>query len=251
MPRNRHDADGNWGKINVRVAICDDDDLHRKIIVSYIDPYVDQYDIQLVEFESGEQLAQAYDKGVSFDIIFMDIRMKDMDGVQAVSYIRKYDRLVIVIFISSFVQYITEVLRHNVFQFLVKPVKQELFDDEFRRALSFYETLRSEYVIKTRERIIKLEAAEIVYIETCERHLLLHTKQEKYLYNGTLKSEYQKLAPHHFVLVHQAYLVNMAAIKTIEKNEVILTGGQSVPLSKHLRKSLLSKFNMYMGRRCL
>lgn len=235
----------------VRVAICDDDKSQRDKLKEFLKPYIEAYRIETVEFESGESLAQYYDKNNTADILILDIRMKDLDGVETVAYIRKYDKNVIVIFISNFVQYITSALRHNVFQFLVKPVKQELFEYEFNRALNYYLNMHSKYMLKIRDRIVNLEIREIIYIETFERHLRLHTKKESYVYNGTLKNEHQKLSPYDFVLVHQAYLVNMAQIKTIEKNEIILKNGAAIPLSKHLRKSVLSKFNLYMGRRCL
>lgn len=235
----------------MRVAICDDDKMQRQTLWKFLEPYQAEYRLQVTEFESGESLVQAYQTRSAFDIIILDIRMKDMDGVETVEQIRKYDKRAIVIFISSFVQYITSVLRHNVFQFLVKPVKQELFDFEFNRALNFYLNMHSKYMIKTRDRIINIEIREIIYIETHERHLKLHARKETYIYNGTLKNEYQKLSPHDFAMVHQAYLVNMAAIKTIETNEIVLKNGVTIPLSKHLRKSVLSDFNLYMGRRCL
>lgn len=235
----------------MRVAICDDDKSQRDKLKEYLKPYIDEYRIEIAEFESGESLVQYYDQKNTVDILILDIRMKDLDGVQTVEYIRKHDKSVIVIFISNFVQYITSALRHNVFQFLVKPVKQELFEYEFNRALNYYLNMRSKYMLKIRDKIINLEIRDIIYIETYERHLRLHTKKESYVYNGTLKNEYQKLSPYDFVLSHQAYLVNMAQIKTIEKSEIILKNGAVIPLSKHLRKSVLSKFNLYMGRRCL
>jgi DNA-binding LytR/AlgR family response regulator len=235
----------------MRIAICDDEKTQRETLRKYLEPYHAEYRLEVTEFESGESLVQAYRDRSAFDIIILDIRMKDMDGVETVEQLRRYDKRAIVIFVSSFVQYITSVLRHNVFQFLVKPVKQDLFEYEFNRALSFFQNMHSKYIIKIRDRIINLEIRDIVYIETHDRHLKLHAKKDTYIYNGTLKNEYQKLLPYDFALVHQAYVVNMAEIKTIEINEIILKCGVVIPLSKHLRKSVLSKFNLYMGRRCL
>ena len=235
----------------MRVAICDDEIYQRETLKRFIKPYVQEYRIEIFEFDSGERLAQSYDQNNTYDIILLDIRMKDMDGVQTAEHIRKYDKRAIVIFISSFVQYITSALRYNVFQFLIKPVKQDLFDDEFSRALSTFLSIHSRYVIKIRDRLINLEINDIIYIETYQRHLLMHTRSENLTYNGTLKEEFQKLAPYDFVMIHQAYIVNMAEIKTIEKNVVILKNSEIIPMSKHLRKAVLSKFNLYMGRRCL
>jgi two-component SAPR family response regulator len=83
-----------------------------------------------------------------------------MDGVQTVEHIRQYDKRAIVIFISNFVQYITSALRHNVFQYLLKPVKQDLFDYEFNRALNFY-SLCTPVLVPHTDRVIILRSAKL------------------------------------------------------------------------------------------
>ena len=232
----------------MRIAICDDEKSCREIIIEYLNPYInEQNHITYEEFESGETLLASYHAGNVFDIIFLDIEMQGINGIQTAEKIRESDTNVIPIFITTHVSFISETLRVGAFQFLIKPIQRYDFDQDFKRALEKHKISRYIYKIQCKESIFALEVKDIMYIEVCGRHLCLHANEGQYEFPGALLAEEQKLLPYNFVNCHQAFLVNMSYIKRIDTDSILLKNGTEIPLSKHKRAHVKSKFNQYLS----
>jgi DNA-binding LytR/AlgR family response regulator len=232
----------------MNIAICDDEERQRDIIQQYILVHKENYPkMTISNFSSGEELVSAYANGGKFDFLFLDIRMKDIDGIKAAKEIRKTDRNVIIFFFTSFTQYISAVFPLNAFQFLVKPVKQNTFDSEFKRAIKKHLIKRKKYVVDGRSKIIALEVKDIMYLEIFRRRIIVYTKNNQYEKIGKMKDEEKKLKLYGFVRTHHSFLVNMSFVLEIAKNEVILKNGKTVMLSERKRSDALKRFNEFMA----
>jgi DNA-binding LytR/AlgR family response regulator len=231
----------------VKIAICDDDEEFRAIISNYIKPYkASKPEITESEFVCGEDLINAYSKGQQFDILFLDIRMKDVDGVEAAKKIREKDQNVIIIFITSYTSFVSDTFRVGAFQFLTKPVKEEDFKKDFERALELYRISHFKYLVKWKDKTSILEISEIYYIEASNRHLFVNTGSSRCECVGKISEEEKKLSSYNFVKCHQSYLVNVRYIKLIDLTKIHLSNGKEIPLSKHLRASVKGIFNSYI-----
>lgn len=230
------------------IAVCDDEEFQRDIICGYITPFISKYkDMSVVRYDSGEALVEEY-KNKKYDIIFLDINMKEIDGIQTAKEIRKHDNNVIIIFITSFTKFISMAFTVKAFQFLVKPLSKESFNTEFERAIEQYNMNHYKYILKWESKMIVVELADVVYVEQYQRRLHICTKDGRvYNASGRIKEQEEKLYLHGFVRVHQGYLVNMAYIRSIYDREIMTTIDTVVPISMRRKKYLLNEFNKYLS----
>ena len=233
----------------MRIAICDDEQSCRERIVTYIEPYFKKHsEMTITEFSCGEELVRVYKCGSTpFDVIFLDVEMKELTGVQTGHIIRKYDTNAMIIFITSYTKYVPEAFILNAFQFLVKPVPQDKFNKEFERALETYNKKRYIYKIFFKDITTCLEVKNILYIETYNRHLQVVTKNGNYEYLGKMSVEEKKLSDYNFIRCHQGYLVNIYYIKNIRKNFLVLINDDEIPISKHIRNEVMTAFNKFIS----
>ena len=157
----------------MKIAICDDEISYRETILKYLSPYIEKdSSLEAKQFSNAEDLICAYKENERFDIIFLDIQMKSLDGIAAAKKIRKFDPDAILFFITSHVKFFSDAFRVNAFQFLAKPIKQDDFIKDFQRALEKYKMQHSAYIVKYKETTYTFETKNIIYIESLNRHLL-------------------------------------------------------------------------------
>lgn len=232
----------------MRFAICDDEETCRENIINNIALTQNKnIQIEIFEFSSGEDLVDSYEKGNRYDVIFLDVEMRQMSGVEAGQAIRKLDNEVIFIFITGHTKYVPEAFILNAFQFLVKPLNQEVFNKELERTISTFLKKKFKYRIDYKNETTVLEIKDILYIETYNRHLRAVTATNKYEYIGKLSQQEKKLIEYDFVRCHQGYIVNMQNIKTIEKNSFILFNNEQIPISKYLKSEVTKKYNKFIS----
>ncbi|WMM25780.1 LytTR family DNA-binding domain-containing protein [Tissierella sp. MB52-C2] len=233
----------------MRIAICDDESFYREKIKKYLEKYINLYpEISITEFDCGEELLKTYDNEEKFDFLFLDIQMKDIDGVQTAQKIRVKDKHVIIFFITSYVNFVSDAFRVGAFQFLIKPISENDFRKDFDRAIEQHKINHYKYVVKYKGSTTKLEVKDIIYIEALNRHLFIFNGVNRYECVGKLKDEEEKLSFYGFVRCHQGFLVNMAYIKKINKTSILLENGDEIPVSKGLRPRAMEDFNKYITR---
>jgi len=236
----------------MKIAVCDDEKVFRDAITEHLKPFkVNNPEITENEFSCGEDLLAAYEAGESFDLIFLDVEMTGMSGVEAGQKIRALDNTVMFIFVTSYTKYVPEAFILNAFQFLVKPVGKEMFNKEFERALSTYTNLKYRYKVTYKTKTTILEVKDILYIETYGRNLRVVTSDSKYEYVGNISAEEKKLAGYGFVRCHKGYLVNMHYIIKPENNMLVLSNEENIQISKRYKNEALTKVNKYISGCCI
>jgi len=233
----------------MRIAICDDEKRERESIAQYIAAYRNAHPavpFEISAFSCGEELLAAYHEAKDFDFLFLDIQMKDIDGIQTAKEIRKTNKHAIIFFITGFTQYVSAAFTLNAFQFLLKPVKKEAFDREFGRALKQYFMEHQKYIIEIDSRTVALEIKDIVFLNSSDHYITIRTEQGKHIKRGKLNDEEKTLTPYGFVRTHNSFLVNMAYIFEITQKEVILKNGSRAALSARKRADVIDSFNSFL-----
>lgn len=233
----------------IKIAICDDEEIMRTTIREYIEELISKYpDMLIHEYTSGEELVEAYKENHSYDILFLDIQMKEMDGVQTALSIKKIQNDILVIFLTSYSGYVKEAFQLKAFQYLLKPVQKKDLIIEFERAVKQYSINHYKYIYKFNHLVTSIDIKDIIYIEVQNHDIMIYTPTERYIKKGKLKEEEEKLKMFHFSRCHQGYLVNMKWIKMIEKDEIVLRNGKRLPISKRLTKDIMTNFTNYIMR---
>lgn len=238
----------------MRIAVCDDEKSCSELFVKYIKehlvPQEEVIEASIDAYFSGEELLAAYNQGKTYDILFLDIRMKKISGFDAARSIRDINQNTVIIFITSLSEYIFSSFEYKPFWFLVKPVSEDKFKHVLTKAmLEVANNKASEYSFFTRENgLLSIEISKIIYLESVLRRIVIHTTCQQYSCYATIAAEEQKLIKHNFIRVHKGYLVNMAFIQRINKTNVVLKNSEVLPISEHRFKMVFDSFTSYLAR---
>lgn len=234
--------------IKVRIAVCDDQVEFQNVILSNLERYKDKYDIDVSTYSSGEELIEVIMNNCFFHTIFLDIQIKGINGIKTAEEIRKYDSRVNIIFVTSYADYAVEGYEVSALHYILKPITSEKFDAVFSKALSNWEYMNNKISIKVGIKIVLLDVSSILYIESQGREVYFYTKETSYRTYSSFSKEHKRLEKFDFVQPHRCYSVNLAYIKAIEKDRVILSDDRSIPLSRDKYRYFYSKYANYILR---
>ena len=230
----------------MRIAICEDDKYQRDIIKQYILEHKHYSpDMSISTFSCGEDLLRSYASGDQYALLFLDIQMKDINGIETAHEIRRTNSNTIIFFVTGFMEYVNDAFVVDAFQFLHKPIKRALFDREFSRALNKYHMQNKKYEIRKKSKIIRLEMNEMIYLEVLNHRISIHTIADTHEKNGRIDEEEKALRPYGFVRISRSFLVNMEHIVSIEKSDILLTGEKTVMMSRRRRADVLNQYNQF------
>ena len=234
------------------IAVCDDEKRIRDQIVDFLNRYAEEMNekIQITVFESADRLLVDYPKDV--DLIFLDIAMTGVDGMEAAHAIRKFDEKVCIIFITTMYQYAIEGYSVRAFGFICKPVKWQEFHHELSCALNQIRTLqeKNQYIaVKSGRQTVQINIAEIAYCEVQNHSMKIYSNGACGAYRCQMNELEELLRPHGFFRCHASYLVNGSYIHRIERARLILKDGTEIPISQRRKKDFMNELASYIGER--
>lgn len=232
----------------LHIAICDDE----KTFVHHLEELLSQYILETGEeiktsiFYDGLDLIEKYDP--SFDLIFLDIQMKMVDGLRAARRIREKDESVGIIFLTTLAQYGLEGYKYQAANYIIKPLqygrlKAEL--DKFIRRR--HQETEPALIISNDTGKYKVILKNLRYVETYNRNLLFHTEQESILCYRSMKEMEKRLQGSSFARCHTSYLINLAYVKGVKKLEITLITSEKIPISQPRRKAFMEQLTDYWG----
>lgn len=230
----------------MQICICDDDRAMHNEIKKLLTEYGAELTFKISDKYCGEELEDGME---NCDIVFLDIEMSGISGVEAAERLREKYPDIIIIFVSSYREYISEAFRLEALHFIVKPIKKEDFKEVFIRALKKYNENHA-FVISTWLNVRhKIPVKEITYIEGYHRDVTIHTACGKeYKSSGKLSDILKTVETNGFIQVHQGYIVNMAYIDCVDGNEIVLTGDIKIPISARKKSAAIKTFDSYIRK---
>lgn len=225
----------------INICIVEDESDQADLLRNYIQTYGNKTNQQfnITHFTDGIDLVDEY--RAQFDIILLDIQMKHLDGMVAAEKIRKVDADVVIIFITSTVRYAVQGYAVDALGYVLKPVPYLQFEQLFDKAISRVMTKKEKLYIRVSvdERQLKLDCDNIYYIESQRNNVCIHCADEDYITAGPLKKFEEMLGGHGFSKCHNAYIVNLSYVEGVRKEEVLLTSGIVLPISRARKKEFM------------
>lgn len=232
----------------LKIAICEDESSQRTKLKEYINKALTENtnkEYEIIEYERGETILEDYPRGV--DIIFLDIQMDNINGMDTARKIREFDENVEIIFITGVWEYVQEGYEVRAYRYLIKPVEFENFQKQLCLCISEIEKNRKSYMIATyKGDTNKIAISSILYIETEGRNTIIHTINETYKSNVGINKLERELENKTFVRCHNSFLINLEHINKIDSSSVKLYNYE-VPVSRHKMKELKLRFTSFLG----
>jgi len=214
------------------IAVCDDEIIECCNMARKIKDILEEMKIPCIirQFQSGGELLQALE---SFDIVFLDIIMQDLDGMKTAQIFRKKASDKILIFVSSSREYVFKAYEVEAFWYLLKPVDDRKLKSVLQKAVLKTERRSQEFIIVSRERQKKkLFLDDIYYFEIKGRIVDVHGPEGIFSYYEQIGGLEDKLREKGFFRCHKSYLVNLKYVDGYNRQEMILENGEKIVIAK-------------------
>lgn len=235
----------------LKIAICDDDVAMTSSIEELLLNITkrQKIDADIEVFFDGSSLCHDIKNGNKFDLIYLDIKMKKLDGIDTAKIIREYGLESIIIYISSYDSYLRQLFEVEPFRFLDKPINKKQFLTYFNKAYQKIITNSALYQYKFNKEVYRVPIREIMYFESDNRIVYIVTGQNKDRFYGKLNAVEQSIKKSKivFLRIHQSYLVNYSYIKRMGFTEVELFDGTILPISDDRQKRIRDEYCAFVG----
>lgn len=235
----------------MRIAVCDDEKLIRDTIAERIKRLYPFYEV--LEYKSGENLLE---DTIESDIVFLDIQMDGLDGIETAKCLKKRNKKIILIFLTAWEEYVFQAFDVEAFHYLMKPLKKEKFYQVLEAAINKVEEIQETIQKKIEERSIvvkvgtssqKIYIDEIIYAEIHNRKVTLYTTTQNIEFYAKMSNLEQKLGED-FVRPHRSYLVHLKYVSKYCATDITLENGTIISLAKQKYKEFVKRYMKYIKR---
>lgn len=231
--------------MKIKCIITDDEPLARKGLRRYIERI--DFLTLIGECEDAIQLNTLLKTGQA-DLLFLDIKMPEMTGLELLSNLTNSPKVIIV---SAYEQYALKGYEFNVADYLLKPVSFDRFMKSVNRIHDLLQTEQKEennYIfVKSDKQLKKILFNDILFIESMENYVVIQTVSCKEVVYTTLKQLYESLPQHIFQQIHRSYIVNMEKVAAIDGNQLTIPP-YKIPVARNFRDTV---FNLILNNRLI
>ena len=232
----------------MNIAVVDDNLNDRKMILDYLSQFFNEsgVDYTTSTFEDGVSFLKDY--SFSYDFIIFDIDMPQMSGIDTAKELRKRDSNVTIMFVTNMPQYALEGYSVEAVDYVLKPLSYPDFRLKMKKATRYIlrNSVKKVTINTTEDGLITVDSSDIYYVESKLHYIYYHTKKGIYKMRAKLTEVEDILLPYHFARSGGSFLINLAYLEKIDGNEIVVAG-ETLPLSRRMKASLMSAFTKYIG----
>lgn len=231
----------------MRIAIVEDDLLMSNQLRDYVLQYFAGREqlCRITQFSDGDEILENYQ--ADFDLIFLDIQMKRLDGLTTAQRIRELDENVYLIFITNMANYAIKGYSVNALDFVLKPVNYLMLRQLLMRVERLLATKTRKFIaLPTEKGLTRLEASQIYYVETENHAVQVYTEKGTWRLRESMHAMEKLLTAHDFYRCNSCYLVNLAYVEQVD-GSVVVVAGNHLTISRPRHKAFMAALTKYIG----
>lgn len=239
--------------MNLRIACCDDEPEIGKMLARKIADAFSEINItaSTTVFSDPKQLLSLAESGCSFDAIFLDIDMPELDGITLGKKLSRLMDRVGIVFLSNKEDMVFRALQVMPLRF----IRKNRFDEEIRDAVQAIcartnDLQRDTVVFEDANTVYRFFPSKILYVEIMNMTLSVVQESGKTQFRSTISEAEQKLSPYGFLRIHKSFLVNYRAVFSIKKDSVSLENGTVLPISRHRYQDVKREYLRFYRIEC-
>lgn len=232
----------------INIAIVEDEDTAYVALQNILDKYnrENNVNLRITRFSDAVSFLTEYKK--TYDIVFMDIELPGLNGMDAAFKLRESDKKIIIIFVTNMAQYAVRGYEVDALYYIVKPINYQNTAYKLKRAISILEANSdAEIILPQASGLVRLSTQVLIYVEIISHKLFYHTESETHTAYGSLTSVEKKLRPHHFFRCNNCYLVNARFIASISGLDITLLNGKQLRISHPRKKQFMLDMTNWLG----
>ncbi len=224
----------------IKIAIIEDEQTHTELLSAYLQTWGEAQGqaVSMQTFLSAESFLFVWEETNDFDILFVDIQMGKMNGVEMARKVRERDRGIAIVFTTGIADYMGCGYEVEALHYLLKPISMEKVGECMDKVMRRSEK-EAFALVHGREETMKIAVGHISYVEARGHGCVMET----YARDGfcgqieiaeSISEMERQLGPHGFVRCHRSYLCRVESICRIGKTEITLDSGSRIPVSRRM-----------------
>jgi DNA-binding LytR/AlgR family response regulator len=233
----------------INVAIVEDNDSASILIENYIKKYSQQKNVEFNIKRYNEAISFLSEYRKVYNIIFMDIEMPTLNGIEAAKKIRQVDKQVVLIFVTNMAQYAVKGYEVDALDFIVKPVNYTTLAQKIDKSLKIIKANQDDEIVISRTHgFVRLLISNILYLEVTGHKIQYHTNEETIVATGSLTELEKRLKPNNFMRCNNCYLINPRYIKSINGMTITMKNDDELLISHPKKKKFLKELADWLGQ---
>ena len=235
----------------LKIAICDDDEKDREYLQGIINEIVDNWNekFDIKSFDSGEKLCESLNKE-NYNIIFLDIQMAGIDGVETLKRIKKMGIESYIVFISTYDKRLKELFADKVIDFVSKPAKSDQIEKNVKLVADML-SFKKVFTYKKNGNPHAIYLSDILCFESKGHYILIHMKNECVKFKGRMPEVLGRLENNPmFCMPHRSYIINFKHTKFISRTEVEIVPAYTnkiiIPIGRQYKVDTDNRLMKYM-----
>lgn len=221
--------------MKLKIAICDDDTAQRAYLSDVVFSWAKRtrHLTEVKQYADAKAFLFDYSAEKDFDILLLDIEMPGMNGIELAKEIRCENASVQIVFITGYYEYFSDGFDVSALHYLIKPAEERKLCAVLDKAADHLAYRQRAVLISTADGRMKVSLADILYIESENVYIIVHTVHGDYRTRMTLGGFAGQL-DETFFKVHRSFIVGLKYVRKITRSGITMINGDNVPISRGL-----------------
>lgn len=233
--------------MRLKIAVCDDDAAQRDYLFERVSLWAkkNRHLAEIKQYSGAEAFLFDYSEEKDFDILLLDIEMPGMSGVELAKAVRRENAAVQIVFITGFYEYFSDGFDVSALHYLIKPADEAKLYPVLDRAVNNLNYRQRSVLLSTGDADVKVSLADILYAESENVYVLVHTVHGNYRIRMALGKFAQQL-DESFFKVHRSYVAGLKYVKKVTRTDITMTNGDVIPLSRGMYNEVHTALIKYL-----